>query len=276
MRGHSRHGSFLERTSDHLRDAVERVAAAEQTAAAGGLLQLLDPRVKLSGLFLLVVATTMARTIAGIATVSIVALALAAASRLSLRRLASTVWLGALAFSGAIALPACVLTPGRVVARVPGLPWPVTAQGLTTATYLVLRVETAATLGALLVLTTRWPHILKATRSLRVPAIVVVVLAMTYRYVLLLLETAHEMFESRRSRLVGRMNGADRRRLAVATAGVLLDRTMQMGNDVYLAMQARGFRGDVQILDDFRLRRRDWAAALVFGVFTAAAIWIGR
>lgn len=276
MTRHRRRVGFLERTAGGLREVVERVAYAEQTAAAGGVLQRLDPRVKVAGLLSLVVATTMARTVTGIVTVSIVALVLAACSRLSVRALASSVWLGALAFSGVIALPACVLTPGRVLVRLPGLHWPVTAQGLTTAAYLVLRVETAATLAALLVLTTPWAHVLKAMRSLRVPAIVVVVLGMTYRYVLLLLETAHEMVESRRSRLVGRLSGADGRRLAAATAGVLLDRTMQMGSDVYLAMQARGFRGEVHVLEDFRMERRDWAAVIGFGALTAATIWIGR
>ena len=53
-------------------------------------------------------------------------------------------WLGALGFTGAIAVPAIFLTPGRVLYRLPGLSWPVTAQGLTTASYLILRVETAA------------------------------------------------------------------------------------------------------------------------------------
>lgn len=276
MTGRRRRRSFLERTSDGLRAAVERVAYAEQTAAAGGLLQRIDPRVKVVGLLLLVIATTAARTAAGILAVSTIALALAACSRVPLRVLASSVWLGALAFSGAIALPAVMLTPGRVVIRLPGLHWPVTVQGLTTAGYLVLRVETAATLAALLVLTTPWALVLKALRSLHVPAIAVVVLGMTYRYVLLLLEGAHEMFESRRSRMVGRLSGADSRRVAAATAGVLLGRTMQMGGDVYLAMQARGFGGDVRILDEFRMRRQDWAAALGFGALTAAAVWIGR
>ena len=45
-------------------------------------------------------------------------------------------------------------------------------------------------------------HVLKALRVLRVPVVVVVVLGMTYRYILLLLEIAHEMFEARRSRTV--------------------------------------------------------------------------
>jgi len=61
------------------------------------------------------------------------------------------------------------------------------------------------------------------------------------------------MFESREARLVGTLEGPERRRLAGATAGVLLDKSMQLSADVHLAMQARGFRGDVRLLEDPRL-----------------------
>ena len=94
-------------------------------------------------------------------------------------------WIGALAFTGAIAVPALFLTPGVALYRVPGLDWPVTAQGLTTASYLLLRVETAATLTLLLVFTTPWMHVLKALRIFRVPVVFVVILGMTCRYILL-------------------------------------------------------------------------------------------
>ncbi len=74
------------------------------------------------------------------------------------------------------------------------------------ATLLVLRVETAVTLTTLLVLTTPWMHILKSLRSLHVPQEVVMMLAMTHRYVFLLAETAGQMFESRQSRTVGELS----------------------------------------------------------------------
>jgi energy-coupling factor transporter transmembrane protein EcfT len=159
---------------------------------------------------------------------------------------------------------------------VPLLMWPVTAQGLTTAGYLVLRVETTATLAYVLVFTTPWTHVLKALRVLRVPVVFVVVLGMTYRYILLMLETAHDMFESRRSRPAGALTGPDRRRLAAASAGVLLGKTLHLGSEVHLAMQARGFRGEVHVIDDFRMARRDWVALAVFAGAVALAVWTAR
>ena len=194
---------FIERSIDGLYEAMERALYAEDVASGGGLLQRLDPRVKVAGLLALIAAAALAAKLGVILAVFAVAVVLAALSRISVATLATRVWLGALTFTGAIAVPAIFLTPGRVVYSVPVVGWPVTAQGLTTAAYLILRVETAATLSLLLVFTTPWTHVLKALRVFRAPVVFVVVLGMTCRYILLMLETAHEMFDSRKSRTVG-------------------------------------------------------------------------
>ena len=99
---------------------------------------------------------------------------------------------------------------------------------------------------------------------------------MTCRYILLMLQPAHQMFESRKSRTVGVLTASEQRRLAVSSAGVLLTKTFELSNDVYLAMQSRGFRGEVYLLDDFEMRPLDWAALGAFAALSAAAIWSGR
>ena len=139
-----------------------------------------------------------------------------------------------------------------------------------------MRAETAATLMLVLAYTTPWTHILKALRIFRVPVVFVVILGMTCRYILLMLETAHEMFESRKSRTVNRMTPAENRRLAIASSGVLLHKTLHMSNEVYMAMQARGFRGDIYLLDDFAMKHIDWVALSGFLTLAAAAVWAGR
>ena len=114
-------------------------------------------------------------------------------------------------------------------------------------------------------LTTPWAHILKALRVLRVPVVFVVILGMTYRYLFVILETALDMFESRKSRTVGTLDAADKRRLATATVGVLLSKSYQLSAEVHLAMQSRGFRGEVYVLRRFRdARRRLGLAAAAF------------
>ena len=249
---------------------MERSVYAETTARANGLLQRMDPRVKVAGLFSLVLVVALETRLWAIASILLLTILLAAASLISIRVLATRVWLATLPFIAALTVPALFLTPGAVIWRVPVLAWPMTLQGIHIAARLILRIDTAATLAMLLVFTTPWMHVLKALRVFHVPVVLVVILGMTCRYILLLLDTAHELFESRKSRTVGELTGAERRRMAVANVGVLLSRTFQLSGDVYLAMQARGFRGEVYVLDDFQMKGWDWAALLILLVLAAS------
>ncbi len=230
---------------------------------------------KLAGVLALVGAVALARNLATLAALLLVALTGALASRLPFRRLILRLWLGALAFTGIIALPALFTTPGRAWFTLPG-GLTVTVQGATSAAYLLLRVLAAATLASLLVFTTPWTHVLKALRAFRVPAVAVVVLGMTWRYILLLLQAAHAMLDARRSRTVGRLPGPERRRTTAAAAGVLLERSMRLSQDVFLAMQSRGFRGEIHVADEFRMRSRDWAALGAFALLAGLGVWMGR
>lgn len=255
---------------------MERALYAEELAKADGLLQRLDPRVKVLGLLALIVSAALSRNILVILAGFAIAVTLALLSRVPLRTLATRVWIGALLFTGTLALPAIFITPGQVVYRLPLLEWPVTAQGLGAAAYLITRVETAATLSLLLILCTPWTQVLKALRVLGVPTVFVVILGMTYRYIFVLLQTARDMFESRQSRAIGTLEAAERRRLAAASVGVLLGKSFQLSNEVYMAMVSRGFRGEVYTLDDFHMRPRDWLALTICAVLAALGFWLGR
>jgi cobalt/nickel transport system permease protein len=265
---------YIERTIASLVAASERAAIAEQVAFSEGALQRVDARVKLAGLFALIIVVAASRRLGVIAVLFLVAAVLAAASHVRMRRLAGWVWLPVLLFTGAIALPAIFLTPGHAVAFL-GVST-ITEQGLRAAAFLIGRAETASTLSALLVLTTPWPWVLKALRIFRCPMIVVAILGMTYRYIFVILQTALEMFEARQSRTVGVMPASERRRLASSAAGVLLSKSVQMSGEVHQAMRSRGFRGEIHLLEDFRARAADWCWLAGFGLLAAASLWYGR
>lgn len=271
-----RHKSFVEKTVRSLLEAMQHTLFAEDMAAADGLLQRIDARVKLIGIGALILAAIAVRRIPALAGIFLVAVLLALLSHVPVRILATRVWIAVAAFTGAIALPAIFLTPGQIIYRLPLLDWPVTQQGLRTAAFLILRAETAATLSVLLILTTLWAHLLAALRSVRLPAVLVAILGMTYRYMFLFLQIARDMFESRESRLVGILAPSDRRRLAAASAGVLLGKSLQLSGEVHMAMQARGFRGQIRLLDEWKIGWRNWLRAGGFVAFAAVAVWLGR
>jgi cobalt/nickel transport system permease protein len=268
--------SFVEKTSVGLARLISEFLVSERFAHQKGLMQSLDPRVRVAGVFILVVAAVVCRDVRVIAALFVVSAVIAFSSSLDLLSLAKRVWIVVLIFTGLIALPAVFITPGKALLVVPGLRAVVTAQGLHSAAMLIMRVETAATLTATLVLCTPWSHVLKALRSMMLPAEIVTMLAMTQRYIFLLGETAKQMFESRESRTVGRLSGRESRKIVGRTAGVLFSKTLELSQEVYLSMLSRGFRGEVHVLNEFRLHARDYAALALFIATGLGAIWIGR
>ncbi len=272
---HRRHG-FAERLAYGIVQAMEHALDAEALGAQAGFLQSLDPRIKLIGFLALIFSGVLSTSLIVLVALFLLALALAFSSHVSVARLFQQVWIGVLLFTGVIALPAIVLVPGHTVWQIPFLHWDVTEQGLRSAAFLIARAETSATLALLLILTTPWTHVLKAMRSLGVPVVLVAILGMTYRYVFVLLHTATQMFEARRSRIVAAMDGAQKRRTVAAAAGVLLDKTFQLSTDVHLAMLSRGYRGEVHLLDDFHTRRRDWFALLPALALPVLILWFQR
>lgn len=274
--GRRRSENFVEKTIRGLLRVLRQALFAEETAQLPGLLQGLDARVKLVGILLLIFASVALHRLSVLAGLLAACVILAMASRIPVRVLATQVWIAVLAFTGAIALPAIFLTPGDALFRVPVLDWTASYQGLRSAAFLILRAETAATLAALLVLCTLWPQLLRALRWFRIPAVLVAIIGMTYRYLFLLTQTAEEMFEARQARLIGVLEPSDRRRLATASAGLLLAKSIQLSGEVHLAMQARGFRGDILLLDDPIPGPKDWIALAVLAGAAGVAIWLGR
>jgi cobalt/nickel transport system permease protein len=266
---------FIERSLVDINNTLEQSIFAEKIARQKGLLQALDPRLKLISMVMLLFAVSLSRQLSVIAVLYFWALILAAASAIPLGFFIKRVWVFIPFFTGVVALPALFITPGPVLINLP-FGMVITHTGAVTALFLLLRVGTSVSFAVLFVLSTPWNSVLKALGVIRVPDVIVLVLGMTYRYIHLLLHTANDMFLSRKSRILRRMSGAEERRLMAATSGTLLWKSLQMSSEVYLAMESRGYRGYPRTMDRFQMRWFDWVAALVVSFVVAAAIWMGR
>jgi cobalt ECF transporter T component CbiQ len=254
---------------------LEQSLFAEQSARQPGLLQGLDPRLKILSALLVLLAVSLSRNLIVIVVLYFLALVLALFSKVPLAFFVKRVWLFIPFFTGVVALPALFITPGPVLVHLP-LGLVITRTGLTTALFLLLRVGTSVSVAVLLVLTTPWNSVLKALGVLRIPAVVILILGMTYRYIHLLLHLTNDMFLSRKSRLLRRMNGPEERWLIAATSGTLLNKSLQVSSEVYLAMQSRGFRNYPRTMDTFKMRMIDWLSGALVVITVAAAIWLGK
>jgi cobalt ECF transporter T component CbiQ len=269
-----RHG-VIEHTLENISHTFEQSLFAEEVARRRGLLQQLDPRVKVVTTLALLLAASLSHSLWVLLALYGLALALAVVSALPLGFFIKRVWLFLPFFTGIIALPALFLTPGPPLVPLP-LGLVITRTGALTALFLLMRVSTSVSFSILLVLTTPWNTLLKALSVLRIPDAVIVIFGMTYRYIYLLLNTLNDMFLSRKSRVVGRLSGSEQRRLIGATAGTVLGKSLHLSSEVYLAMQARGFHGRPRTLDTFTMQPRDWLWGALLLAAAAVLIWLGR
>ncbi len=265
----------FERTLAEISHTLEQSFFAEDIARRDGFLQARDPRLKVASALALLIAISLSRSVPVIAALYALALLLAWRSAVPMGFFIKRVWLFLPFFTGVIALPAFFVTPGPPLVTLP-LGLVITRTGALTALFLLARVSTSVSMVLLLILTTPWNTVLKALSVLRVPDGFILILGMTYRYIYLLLHTMNDMFLSRQSRVVGRVSAAEERRILAASAGALLGKSLHLSSEVYLAMQARGFRGTPRTLDTFKMTARDWAWGALVALVVAVAIWFGR
>ena len=293
--GRRRKGSFVEKTLTGGANVLRQAMFADEVAARPGLLQRLDPRVKLVTILALLIAVSLLRDLRVLAVCYLATLPLAAASGLPVAFFLRRVWLFVPTFTGLVVLPATlsVVTPGHVVLPLwehAGGAGGVTAQGLLAAGLIVVRVATSISLVVLLTLTTPWARLLAALRTLGMPRIFVLIIGMAYRYLFLLLGTVSDMYTARKARSVGpatsgrsatrtrrdttrarRDTAVQGRRFVAAGAGTLFAKAHHLSEEVHQAMTARGYRGDARPLTGFQVGVIDlvWSIA---GLTAAAAM----
>ena len=264
---------FLSRNIAGLSQALESVIAADDLSRQPGLLQGLDPRVKTASFLLLVVTAGLLRSLSLLTVLFVIALVLVFFSRIPFAFFLKRVLLFIPLFTAVIAIPALFTTPGTSLWHI-GDHVSVTQQGLLSAAFLFARVTDSLSLGILLVLTTRWTDLLAALRWFRLPALIVSIVGMTYRYIFLFLHTANNIFMARRSRTIARFSGAANRHWLAQVLAATLAKSQYLGEEVYLTMLARGYSGEVLTLDNLRTRRCDllWLAATL--VIALTLLWV--
>ena len=254
-------GGFLSSTLVGAAALLRHTVFSAEIAARPGLAQGVDARVKLGTTVGLLITVGLVRSLPVLLACYAATVILATSSNVPFRAFISRVWLFVPIFTGIIVLPATLsfVTPGTIILPLghwDGALVGVTAQGLYGAGLIVARVATSVSLVLLLTLTTPWAQLLAALHSLGVPAVFVLTIGLTYRYIFLLLDGVQEMYTARQARPHS-AKGRAGRQLATATMGVLFGKTYLLSTEVHQAMVARGFAGRALILDQPRLRTLD-------------------
>ncbi|MEI7833769.1 MAG: cobalt ECF transporter T component CbiQ [bacterium] len=283
----ARKSSIVRRALGSFANIMRELLDNEAVAARPGLLQGVDARAKVIGLLGLLVVATLAHRPATLAIMLLVGITLALLSQVPPRRLLSA-WLAVPLFSAAIMLPALlnVITPGNAIltlwpAHTVIGPWTfadgisVTDSGLFVAGRFLLRLTVCVTLALLLTTTTPVARLFRGLRALGVPQLFVTLLGMMSRYLTVFIRAAEEIHLAKISRSPG--SGSLRQEQAWVAGGMgsLYRRTRTLGDDIYLAMVARGYTGEIHLLDEPRFELSDWAFLMFTVGFAVVLLVLG-
>lgn len=222
----NRRALFLERSLKNSLDFFKEAVFSEDIARRKGLIQSLDPRIKIISLLVLLFAICFIRSIPALAALYFFSVILAFASGINILFFVERVWFFIPLFTLVIAVPAFFM------------------DSVYSAAVFIVRVATCVSYSVLLILTTRHDQILRSLRSIGISNIFVQVLDMTYRYIFFFVKVFEEMHLALKARLVRNMNSVAARRWIGSRIGYIFKRSVKMSEDVYMAMLARGYSGE--------------------------------
>ena len=269
---------FIGRTIDEVFEFIENAFISEGFSRRKGLLQSLDPRTKLISILALIVSISLVGNLKILITVYLFFLLLAYLSKIEVGFFIKRVWLFIPIFSGIIVLPLIfnVFFPGdpliQLISLWPGAhlgPFPlpesiyITRQGVNAATIFMMRVATCVSAIVLLFLTTPQQMLFKSLRSVGVPKLYVLTVSMAYRYIFVLTDLVREMYVAKRARTIKSRSMVEEQKWVGGRMGYTLIRSIDMGARVHMAMLSRGYNGDVKILQEFKMRNRDYIVGAI-------------
>jgi len=131
----------------------------------------------------------------------------------------------------------------------PWFKWVIYQNGITTAFATFFRVLGAVSALFFLVLTTSMNDVFISLRKIHIPKILIEISLLIYRYIFVFMEVSSKMSTAQKLRL-GQTGWFNRIRSTSLLAANLFIRTLEQGERTFIAMNARGYDGNIRVLED--------------------------
>ncbi len=158
----------------------------------------------------------------------------------------------------------------------------ITDTGLLRFLSILVRSWLSIQMAILLVAVTEFPDLIHALAHLRVPGILITIIAFLYRYLFVLTDEVMRLLRARQARSAaapGLRPGRSmtwRAGVAGHMTGQLFLRSYERSDRIYNAMLARGYRGQLQTLNPHEMKRGDWAVGAAGMLSLLLMQWVGR
>ncbi|PIS37265.1 MAG: hypothetical protein CO150_01790 [Nitrospirae bacterium CG_4_9_14_3_um_filter_53_35] len=272
--------SFLEKGVRQFSKLIRTTYVQWETAKQEGFSQRLDARVKVLFLIFFLVIVSVKKDILPEVLIGAFVFLLAAASKLNLAGFYRRALFFGFVFGFLIALPSSlnIITQGEVMIPLCKLSRPydfwiyhvpasigMTREGLLSVALLTLRVVNSISLSFLVIYTTSFPEIIRALKIFKAPDAFLMVLTLTYKSIFIFAQGVEEMHLAKKGRTVGAA-ASDARTWAAGRMAILFRKTRIRCEEVFMAMQGRGFSGEIVIYAPAKFTVPDLFAGLFFFV----------
>ncbi|MBA4390741.1 MAG: hypothetical protein C0399_07370 [Syntrophus sp. (in: bacteria)] len=284
--GEASRTSFIDHGIERFAAFIRTTYTQWETADRDGLFQRLDARIKVLFLLFFIVIVSVKKTLMPEAAIGVFIFILAVLSRLSLIAFYGRVFFFGFIFGFLIALPSClnIITKGEVVIPIVHLSkayrfWiyqipetiGITRQGIEGVAQLTLRVINSLSLSFLIIYTTRFSEIVRALKGLRVPDTFLMIITLSYKYIFIFAKIIEDIHLAKKSRIV-EVDAAETRVWVAGRMASLLRKTRSRCEEVFNAMLARGFSGDVVLYTHGKMGTKDFMAGSL--LFIAGLLFI--
>ena len=124
-----------------------------------------------------------------------------------------------------------------------------------------IKVWISAAFVNILAYTTPWNELINALKLIHIPDMFILVLDITIKYIIILGEFSLSMLYALKLRSVGK---SDNKAASLSgIVGTLFLKSREMADEMYTAMECRGFTGEYKIYNKFRLKLPDYVLMLL-------------
>lgn len=135
---------------------------------------------------------------------------------------------------------------------------------------IIVKVLATILVTSILSYTTKWSDITKSLRLLYIPNIFILIMEITIRYIFILGEFSFELFNSLLLKSVGK--NANKYTSLSSLIGTLFMKSKYMGDELYSAMECRGFQGEYVCNLKYKLISIDYVFVLLNAILILAFI----
>lgn len=235
---------FVDKSLRAIAAYASEAACADKAAGGPGLLQSLDTRARIYGIFSLVAACAITSSAIVLVGLALIGGILTYASRVSPRALIKRV-LPSFIFTSIIIAPVFFGFGAHGAHGASGgaeRHW-ITAVSIATGAFIIARVTVMVSLAALIVLATRQADFFRGLGGLPVPSFFATALFMTFRYVFILIKIAEDAAMARKSRVIRPGHLGEPQSWFASRVALLLHKSLSVADEVNMAMISRGFSG---------------------------------